>query len=312
MNKEKEILAIYDIITKYLISLHAHLNDFKQSDSINIPISFYTYFNKEILTSNKSILNEYNNSIVYFAKKSNFYTVFIHGTLIKKFDYDSIYMKLKTYYETITKKDNVFLDIINSKLPNIKTLISREEFIADLDKNFKKYLFDKELEIEINKFLFCIIWENFYSINSSFYAQIREVGIGSFKKQPLIENKNIVSTGFRFLTEHVNKIDKIHNFLVQNNFLTSNTRFLFKIIFKEGFYNEKLCWNGKISTLYYFIYMLHYEKYLVDTSNEKWKKTALVFTISNKNIDFKKLRRLKKSKECDSLDHIFEILKIDG
>lgn len=312
MSKKTQIVVIFNTITIYLTNLKFCLENSESNVYGNLPISFFTYFNKELLTSKTSIINDYLNLIVYFAKSAIINNDFIHISLISLFETDLKYKNLKKYFDQTMKEEIEFLKIINYHLLKFPAIKTREDFLQELNKDFKKFIIDNRLEIEINKYLFCIIWEKFYGINNSLHEQIREVGIGSYKKEQIIGNLKSVSYGFKFQSIHLNKIEKIFHLLSQFNYLLADDYFIFDKVFRYGYINEKINWNGKKSTLYYFIIMLHSEEYLFDTSLEKWKNTALVFTILGEDLDFKKLRKLKKIKECETIDQIFENIKTDG
>lgn len=309
--KELEIVETFNIITSHLRQLDLFINEDLSSDLRNYPHSFYTFINKELLTSMSSLLNDYNNLIVYFAKKSKINETFIHTTFLKILENDNTLNKVKIYFKRNLKTDSDYLNNINKYLVDGTAINTRDELLKELNNDFKKFITNKNLGKKLNEFLFYLIWEKFDSINEDFHEHNRFGRVGAYKKQVQIGRINNVTRGFKFLGNR-KQLSKLYLTLFGYNYITTLEIILFKQIFLDQIITEKISWNGKISTLYYFIYRMHSDNFLIDLSNEKWKKTALSFNLNDKPIDFKKLRRLNKTKECETIDEIFSKFKIDG
>lgn len=106
-------------------------------------------------------------------------------------------------------------------------------------------------------------------------------------------------------------ISQIISKLIEKNLINKKQSVVFEqILLGINIYN-KILWLKDVSTLYYFIKLMHKNKFFVDYSATKWKITSNLFMIeSGKEIEFRKLRGLKPSKSCVLIDCLFKELSV--
>lgn len=281
-----------------IISHFDYLKNISSFDNEKLIFSFY--LTKELLLSKSSALTCLIDDYQYLISKK----ILLHDVIEEIIIYNDLQ---KTKFSLIDNElETNFKSFKSIVSPTADTsTIHNVLFILD---NFNKAKGSRQaMRYGIN-FLACYLKHNVtHQFKYLQYYSTQSTPKLRYNKQRVI-NKMEVS----FYPSSKLNTPSITFFCMQlnaKNFTSEEQNFDFERAMLGYKIEHKIIWQKDISTLFYFIQQMHKNKYLIDHSAYKWKATANIFSLDDQEIDFKKLRGLKKTKYCVVIDELFNSLK---
>lgn len=295
---------MYDLLQTSINNLqliNSHLDHVKDLDNFNDEqLIFSFYLTKELLFSKSSALNHLINDYEYLISKK----VLLDDVIEKIINHND---QLKNNFLLIDNEQEEYFT-------NFKSIISKSVDTSTTDKtsfilnNFNKGKASRQAMRNGIKYFVSLLKQKvanqfrylqYYLTQSTPKHRYKKQKIKSKMEISFYPSPKLDTTSITFFCIH----------LSTKNFISKEQNIDFERAMLGHKIADKIIWKREISTLFYFIQQMHKTEYLIDHSACKWKATANIFSLVDQEIDFKKLRGLKKTKYCVVIDELFNELQ---